>query len=418
MSLSVLAAAGLGLAPLALAQDAAGRTPNPLLTFTLSQGLGAERNANLDPGSDEVEARSNTDVALAFETRTPVSTLSLGTDATLDLPLSGDGDRRVRGPQLRFDYDRTVPSASLSLSGRASETDVAFLRTLGDFVDDDGTIDLPDDFADFRGEGTRRNLRLDGDLSLRDNAPLGVILSAGTEVTDYSDVTSSDLVDFQETTFGAALRFRLTEVAEVTAGLRGSTYDEDGADPVTRYGFDLAGAIERRDGQVSAQLTLDETDDGTRAALSFGRAIERRTLQLSGSLGVTRDGTGDLELTGSLQATRELANGSASVALDQSVETVEGNDEKVVTTVSANYARALTPVASLSVDALFGRSQDTGSDESTRTLEVGATLSRQVTEDWDLSLGLRARQRDETGAETARGQDLFLTLGRSFRGGF
>ncbi|WP_210528790.1 hypothetical protein [Rubellimicrobium arenae] len=417
----MIAALGAMAPQATLAQALDRTTPNPLLTFNLSEGLGLETNADLDPGVEDAEPRSTTTLGLSYLTATPISQFSLSAGVTVDTPLSSDvssQDVQVDGPRLDFGYSRAVPSSSLDLSGSLGQTEVSFLRSLTDFIGDDGSIDLPDDFEEFRGEGSRRNASLGAVLTLRDDAPFGITLSTGFDSVSYDDVTSGELIDYRTTDFEASFRFRLTEAASLNAGLRSSVYDEDGDEPVTRYGLDVGGSIDRPAGQIFGQLAFDDTEDGLRTELSFGRELQRPLGLFSGRLGVARDATGELQLTGGVQASRTLPRGSASLSLDQSVQTREGEDEELVTTLAAQYQRNLTPLASLSLDALYGETQTTGGGDSTSSIEFGASLNRQLAEDWSLSLGYRHQQRDETGDELARNESLFLTIGRSFRGGF
>ncbi|MBP1804936.1 hypothetical protein [Rubellimicrobium aerolatum] len=411
----VLAALALGL-PLS-APAPAQEGPNPGLTVSLSQGLGFDTNADLDPGVEDSRTSALTALGLSYASSTPASRLTLQAGANVEVPFSDD-EARVDGPSLSFGYERAVPASSFTASGRFSRTDVSFLRGLGDFLGEDGTIDLPDDFEDLEGEGTRQLGRLDASLSLRDDAPFGATLSAGVQGVDYSDVSAeSELLDYTDTNFGAELRFSLTETIDLRAGFTTSTYEEDGSDPETERGVDFQGSIARPDGQYVARLGFDDTDEGLRTSLSFGRDLERPLGAVSGRIGVTRDGTGDLQLTGGVSASRTLPRGTASLALDQSVETLEGDEEELVTTLAARLNQEMTPTTSLSLDALYGASQDTSTDARTRSLELGATVQRQLTRAWNLSLGYRHEREDETGEELAKNDNLFLTLGRQFGGG-
>jgi hypothetical protein len=403
------------------ASQQGGRQPNPLLTLSFSQGLRLDSNANLTPGTNDPQARSTTDLGFSYASATPISLLTLSANTSLLFALGSDSSDEkltIDGPQLSFGYHRAVPSASLDLSGSVRRDEVSFLRDLSDFVDENGVIDLPDDFEDFEGEGTRRSADLDAVLSLRDDARFGIVLTSGLTVVDYQDVTSARLVDSFRTNLGVTLRFDLTEVTQVRAGLRTSRFDQDGAEPVTRFGFDLGGTIQRPNGQLSAQFALDDTEDGVRTALSFGRTLDRPLGTLSGQLGITRDAAGELRFTGDIRASRQLPLGSASLAFSQSVQNTEQDGERLVTSLSARWSQSLTPLVGLNLDALYSDRRDTGTDVGVRAIELGASLNRQLTRDWSLTMGYRHRRRDETGEELAINNSLFLTIGRSFEGAF
>lgn len=410
-----------GLAAQELPPDREEQLPNPLLTFSLAPGITLSRNPALEPGGSATEVRLETDLGLSLVSETPISVLEVAADAVLSLaPASEDaGDAlSVDGPELRFSYDRVVPSASLGLSGTLDQSDVAAVTGLDDFVDDDGTIDLPDEFEDLEGGGTRRSATLDALLTLRDDAPFGVELSAGVEVVDYEGVTSPDLADYRSLDLGVAFRFDLTDVAQLRAGLRGSTYDEDGAERLTSLGFDLEGTIERPDGRFSASLALDETEDGLLSTVTVGRVVERPLGTLSGEVGVTRGTDGESILTGQLGITRDFPTGSVSATFGQSVDITGSGDQEVETTLTAGWVQELDPVTSLSIDALYSDVRDLATDEEVRNLELGAALSRQVTRDWAMEVEYRHRLRDEAGVDRATGDSLFLGLSRSFQGGF
>ena len=392
--------------------------PNPLLTFSLSQGASLERNPGLEPGGNDSQASLTTDLGLAFLSETPISSLAVSAQSGLDVALGSEDDGlTVEAPALDLSYQRAVPSASLSLDASFRRDDVAFLRSLDDFVGEDGVIDLPDDFDDLEGEGTRREARLDARLTLRDDRPLGIELFANLAAVDYQEVTSEELADTVEADLGATLRFDLTEVAQLRAGLRASRDEEEGSEPVTRLGFDLDGSLARPNGVLTAALSVDEDESGLRSTLSFGHDLELPLGIVSGRIGLTQVGDGDLALSGRLQVRRDLPRGSASLSLDRSVTTSDDGGGEVATALAARWSRELTPLVGLNLDALYSDREELDSGEGVRDLEVGATLDRQITRDWSLALGYRAQIRDETGEARARSDSLFLNLSRSFEMG-
>lgn len=397
------------------------QAPNPLLTFNISQQVSVARNPDLSPGDNEFQASALTDLGLLLSSSTPLSTLSLAADTSLSFGLLAEDaidTLDFGGPAIALNYERAVPSASFEVEASYNRDDIASLRDLSDFVEDDGSIDLPDDFEDLQGEGTRQSLDLDATLSLRDNRPFGVELSAAVTSVSYEDVTSENLADSSRAEVGVGLRFSLTDVTELRADTRLVHYQEDGAEAYTQLGFALNGSIEQRDGRTFAMMSLDETDDGVRAGLSFGREIQRPLGGLSGQIGLTSDLAGDLLLTYDVEAIRSLRNQTLVVALNQSVGAADEGGEELSTTFSAGWNRNLTPLTSLGLDALYSDLRDLETNESVRNLEVGIALSRQLTSDWSLSVAYRHGRRDETGTSTADSDSLSLSLGRRFVSSF
>jgi hypothetical protein len=346
------------------------RPPGPLLAFDLSQRLQYDDNLGLTPGGEDDTLQAVTTLGFAVLSET-----------------------RVR--------------------------DVAFLRDLDDFVDEDGVIDLPDDFDDIEGEGIRQSVTVDAALSLRERSRSGVTLSAGLTDLRYFDVTSEELTDSRRVRLGAALRLTLNPAAEANLALGYSVLDDEAdEEDSTTLSFDAGATISRPDGAVFGSVGVDETEDGTRASLSFGRSLDLPLGGVSGEIGVTRDASGDLNLTGDLSVARDLPRGGLAVALSQSVEQDSDDEERVVTTASLGYRRDLTPLASLSLDARYADSRATAEGEDVRSLSLGASASYAVTRDWSLSLGVSREMRDEEVEGRADNNSVFLALSRTFAGTF
>jgi len=405
----------------AIAQDEAPVTaepPNPLLSFTLSQGLRIDQNRDLEPGEDDLEARLSTGLSFALSTRTRISELSLAGRSGLSLPLASDEDEGpgLDGAQVDLNYSRAVPTGSLVVSGTVRRDEVGFLRDLGDFVGEDGGLDLPEDLADLQGEATRTAFSLASTLTLRDQARFGIILSTGINSFSYDDVSSDDLVDSRSLDLGLGLRFDLSEVATLRPTLRASRVDEAGSDPRTRLGLDLSGSLERPDGSITALLAFDEVEDGTRTRLSFGRDIERPLGTYAGSFGLTRAASGNLSLNGSLSISRALPRGVLSLSLDQTAG-LDDDGEEVATSLSARLSRELTPRTSLGFETLYGSVRNLETDESVQSAEIGITLNQSITPAWSLVLDLRHRRREETAEPAAQGNSVSLSLSRTFERG-
>lgn len=381
----------------------------PLLSFDLSQRL------ELGSGPPFVTAL---DFGFLDETRS--QSLSLAGSVVLrlgdDEDDGDDGDDvALDGPVLSFGYERRSADASLSLTGTVRREDLSARRGLGSLVDEDGGIDLPDDFEDLDDDGTRRELSFDAVLSLGEGSRVGTILSFGATDLSYEDATDPDLDDSQSLRVGAALRLSLGAGREARVGLRYAFIDEEG-DRDQTVGLDLGATAERPRGALSAALSFDRTDDGLRAALSVGRTLAFPTGALSGSLGLARSEDGDLLPTVSLSLRRDGPRDALALSLDRSLRAGSDNDEEVVTTFAASLGRELSPRMSLSLDVLLAATDDSGAggdDGSARELDAGATVSYALSPDWRLQAGLRLFLRDEDG-ERERDETVFVGLSRRF----
>ena len=399
------------LAPIAaLAQQVEG-SPLPLLTFSFAPRIEAETGA-----TDAL--RSATALGLGFVDATPNQTLSLGARGTLRLGGGEEDDGSGEepgfdGPIFDFGFERRAAASGLTVDGTFRRDDVDDLADLSDFVNDDGVVELPEDFNDLEGTGRRREASLDAALSLLEDAPLGVTLSAGVRDLTYEDTSSEDLQDSRRLSLGMGLRLAFGAGRSGSVDLRYSSLDEEADGVSETAGLTLGVAAERARGPVSASLSVDESEDGPRSALTLGRTLTFPVGSLTGSLGVARDSEGDLLPTGSLDLRRESPRGDLTFSLAQAVRSDDDDDEEVATTLSARLGRALTPRAGLSLDALFASANPTNEEATTSEVELGASVSFSLTRAWNLDSGVRGSLEDD-GDGTERGATVFLGLSRSF----
>lgn len=388
------------------------------LRFGVEQRLETDSNLGLDNPSEGRTTQATTRLSFQVVSDTGISQLTFGVAGAFriaDGPDTSGTDVGFTDPDLTFGYSRTSANADLRINAAVRERDIAFLRSLDEFIDEDGNIDLPDDFNDLDGEGTRRNASLDVIYRWGLDAPFGGSLSAGVNDLSYQDVTSPDLNDSRRYYVGAGLRFALSEVAELTTDLRYSIFDEDGvADSRKTLRFDTGLSIARPNGQVFGRLTAEDTEDGTRLGLTFGRDLELPAGALSASVGVTRDAEGDLQLTGNISGRQDLANGVLTGSLQRSVRSDSDDAEEILTNLQIGYRQDLSPLSALSLDFSYADSQNTLINSSTTNASIGATYNRALTDDWNLDLGYRHRIRDDDTDGRADSDSVFLVLRREF----
>ncbi|ETX13228.1 hypothetical protein OCH239_12685 [Roseivivax halodurans JCM 10272] len=409
-----------------LAQE---RTPDGrLLTLGLTTGITASDNVDLDPEPTE-EVEATTSLSLGLLSATPTQRFELGTSAGLRALLVGDEDEdsfALDDPNGRFLYTRSSRAAKLSLEGRFDSREITSLTPLEltseDLADLEDLQDLEDLIAANQVPRDARRLTFDLDAALetRRDSPFGITYSVGVSGERYSDAPEA----FEEETrasAGLGLRFDLDEITRATTDLRFVTSN----DPEEEDRFSLDLGLTRTIGtdQVGASFGIVENGDATRLSLSANAARDFSTGSVSGSLGVTRADSGNLALTGSLGLTRELSpTQDVSVDLSRRVIRLDGLEEgepdreRAVSSLSADYSQAVTRLWRFGLDAELTQADviegPGGSDSFGR---IGADLSRPLTEDWRLSMGVSHRFEENADGTDATSNTVSVSLNRSFR---
>lgn len=415
---------GLAALPLAvalttgMAQGQNADAPSgPLLTFGTNLRLTASDNAGLEPVSAGTTITASNSLAFGLRDETAVTVLALDITTTSRLTdgpgTDGIDSNFLADPRIKLAYTRLGATARLDLVADLRRSDIAFLRPLTDFGGPDGTVTLPIDFADLTGSGIRESLDFDAQLSLRDDAPFGLVLAAGINDLRYENTSDPELIDASRVYLSATARLDINDVTQANAGLRLSRYT-DAVETNDTLGLTAGLTIARPDGDLRFNLGLDDITDGGRLSLGAGRDFERPLGAYGFDLGVTRDADGDVNLTGALNLRRDFVQGTATASLTQSISSGGTDDEALQTALSLGYSTELTPLTSLSLTAGYGRSEDTGTGDTVTSASLGATLGYALTEDWSLDLGVSYQMRDEDGVGLAQENSVFVGLSRSF----
>lgn len=404
---------------MALAQDEA--PSGPVLSFGTNLRLTASDNAGLDPVSDGTTITASNSLSFGLRDETAATTLALDLTAISRLTdgpgTDGYKSSFLADPRIKLAYSRLGPTSRLDLVADLHRSDIAFLRLLTDFAGPDGTIILPTDFDDLTGSGIRQSLDFDAQLTLRDDAPFGLVLGTGINDLRYEDTTDPELIDATRSYVSATARLDINEVTQATLGLRFSRY-EDATEVNDTLDLDGGLTIARPDGTLRFNLGLGDITDGTRVSFGLGRDVERPLGAYGFDLGVTRDADGNVDLTGALTLRQDFVQGSATASLSRGINSGGTDDETLQTALTLRYSTELTPLTSLSLSLAYATSEDTGAGVTVDSASFGATFGYALTEAWSLDFGYSYQMRNEdgAGANTGRAEanSLFVGLSRSF----
>lgn len=406
-------AAIAALLPAALLPGAAGaQEAGRATSLTLSQSLFATSNAGLVPGGEDVTTQSLTRAALSWRSATHGQSFAAGLSANLRgvADAGGSPTFTVDNPRLTLGYALSTPGAGLELGGSASLAEVAYIRTLEEFLLENGAF--PEDLGQLQGEGQRRNLDASFALSLRDDAPFGLSLSGRLHDVAYLDVSDPDLVDSTRATLGLGARMTLSPVAELRLDLTRESLRSEGADEVVRLGLGAGLDIARPNGTFGLEAAVTDTGAGEQYALSVSRGYHLpEGAELSGSLGVTLRADDSLTATGALHYRRPGPQSLFSLDAARRVTFDAANEDVVQTSLALGLDHAVTPLLSASLDAGFVRAEDAAG--VTDLADLSAGLSYALAPETSLSAEAGWQWRDDADG-TAGSLSLSLTLSREW----
>lgn len=448
-----LLAGALTCAAAVAAPVAANESANPRLTFGFDQRIETLGNAGLDIPSLGDTTQAVTRLSFGLTSETLSDSLSFTGGASFRLGDVPEGRiARFDDPRLDLSYRREGADSQFTIRGSFRRSRLDFLRSLLDFVDEDGELDLPEDFEDLTGRGQRTAYDLEAQLALgQSDAPFGVTLTLGAGGIDYSSAANRD--DVRTIRGGIDTRYRLSPVMTATLGYSRSERRE-GSAPVERrdtdrvtsgltyalsprtdlratLGYsriDRSGTVSTREEGIEGSVDVDvETLDGTYgfgidvrrieagvlASARLRRGLELRSGGLSGTLGATRLPGGTAALTGGLGWNYDTRDGGLTVNLARSVGGDE-DDPRIRTTLSAGYTYDINSVSGFSLRADHARSSGTALTNRVEQSSLRATYTHQLTADWALNSGVGYRERTEQGVGRARSPELFLGIGRQY----
>lgn len=448
---AVSTAALLAAASYSYAQQA--DEPGLRLTVDVGTGISVNDNAGLNDPSLGTTTSSTTsfDFGLTSETRSSRLTAGVSTGLRFKKDPNADGEFDLITPNSFVTYTREGASSEFTFTARYRNEPLD--ERVLTFLDEDLQ---PVDFL--LDGGNLQQLSTSAALSLGIGGPLGFTGRVFYDTRDYTDTVDPDLYD--RTTVGVStatsLRFSDVLTGSLTAGVTrfeaenvsgterttsslgfGVSYDISPRTSVsanvsyneietTEFGvfttktdgfaYSLSAGTDLSNGRLGASLQHSVNTSGERTSLSFDRSMELPRGNLSYGLGYTFSEDGDDRLTANFALSRDLPRGAISATLSQQATTNDDDDQILLTRVGVTYDQDINNVSGFTVDFGLGRAENIGtgaSDETTRA-NLGVSYRRELTEDWDWTLGYRAQYLKENGGDARTSNTVFTRIDRSF----
>lgn len=459
--LAVAIAAALAVAaPLAFAQEAAETTGGETAggrELVLTFGTTASINDNIGLGA---VSAGNTflvenDVNLRYSSTTSNQTFFVEADAALrliDRP-SGGMTADFTDPAYRFGYAREGARSRLSFDARYSKRDLTFTSPFDDPLDDDLDLEAVD--------GTRESRDIGVTLETGIDTPLGLTLEARSSRRDYSETIDPDLFDVDRDSLSATARLKLSPVTTGTLTASYEDYAADDLEQIERQTRELSFGVEQevsastlltasidwtaidtqgselgvpfdrstagigaslgmsrelRNGRASARLASERESSGSRTTLTFSRDLEMPGAVISATAGVTRSPRGDVDGIAALAYTREMKRGVIEASFNRGVSVDEDDIDTDLrrTRFSLGYTTEVNSLSSLEFTFDYAREEATTDTADVTRANLRAAYNRELTRDWDMSVGYLWEKRDEVGAGSGTANSVFLSLDRSF----
>ena len=409
---AVYTALGLGLAlPFgAWAQDQGGM----LMELRLSERFVARDTSSPDPTETGTSTQAITDLDFAFssETRTEKLTLDFGAGYQFrEGPDTQGYEAGIVSPNLRLSYAQTAAAASMTVSASATQVDLANVAPLS-LRDADGN--LVSDVTQLEDGGTRQQLSFSSELSLRDDAPFGLIFGVSVNDITYQDLPdTSTLSDSQRLRVGGTARLDINPVLQARLGLHFSTTQTEGEPQYDRYGINGQAILARPNGAITLSGDLTDGDGSDVTNLRLGRRFELPQTKADVAMGLTRGGSDTVFVTGAASLEHDFnpdsAFGTLTAGIDRNLNFSSQNTEEIITSLSLASSYAVTPQATLRLSTNLAQSEDVSSGDTVDLAQVGLSLGYAFDRDWQGRASLEANMRDP--ADTSRTESTTLSLG-------
>lgn len=399
-----------------LAQEQGGLTT----IFSASQSIEATRNPSLTPGNSETRTLATTDLSYVLNSRTRSSELELSVSgqlryATDDNSATSYGST-FGGETVGLSYSTQAPRARIDASVLYTRDDLDFISASNLINADDGTVAT--DFTDVTGTGIRENLTYQFNFQYDQNGPFGWGAQVSGSRLDYSDTSSSDLVNNATLNTELNAQFKITPTLTITALAGYLQRDTEASSRTTTRSFELGATAVRSDNlEVRGLLSFTNPDTGnTRTTVSAGLTTRpSEQTSLSFDLGATFADDFGTRVTGRLNyEVRPTTTSRVSVQLNTNVTDSINNDVVLNTVALVGAEFELTSLTSLSASATYAKETELLTGQEQFEFARSVQLNRQLTKDWRLSVGGSQITRMETGLDNASTDSIFLSIGRDW----
>ena len=451
-------ALGFGVAAcagMAIGQQA-GNDPAAVAFVDVRTGITYSDNPRFVANSDDESSLIwRNDLTFGYDTESRDQRLSFRLGGAVefgDVPETVALRDGVVDPFFSLEFQRSNRSTALGFSVRLRERDVGFAEVEDLVSGRDLIVD----------QGRVRSGRVDVNLALGRDAPVGLTLDAFYSETNYQDTSSADLTDLRSRGISGEVRFSVSRTTDILAFARFNEREADNAadtldrnrtyglglttqlDPATSMridlgfgqsdrlttdaagnrntdreqgptlGFDLVRTV--KTGSVSVSVDSRVTTAGTQTELRFGREITQRAGRFRGTVGVGFTSDGETRGVGSIDWTREGKDSAFSMRFSQALSAdPDGDEDTVQTSLSATYAKDLTDLSRLSLSMGLGAVTGIADDaDDRRSVTLTAAYTHQLTRDWALTTGYRHRRTEQTASDDIQENEVFATVGRRF----
>lgn len=369
-----------------------------ILRFGIATRITASDNPGLTVVPSGAKTQISSGLSFGFSSETRSAKLEFDTSARLKLTGRDTGSRQLASPAFDLAYRQNLSSSVLETEARLREVELSDGSNIQNF--DTGT-------------GKRRDAEIRATLNWGQNGPRGLGLTFGAGSQTYSDADPG-LRDSTRLQFGINARLDLSAASRIDLGLDLSRFDEVGsAAPRPTVGLTAALTLDQPAGALVLRAGLSDMVEGQRLSLSVGRKLSFPRGTLEAEAGITRSVGGRTYLTGMLDYALTLPRSTVSLKASRRLTTGTDDTERLINTARAQLEHQFTPSVGLALQAGLARSEAPRTGLSVTNASASAILTRTLTPDWTLDLGLQHHsRRDDRIAGRAASNTIFLELRR------